>query len=206
MPKLAMRLVKITWGVINERGRGVTRNATEAVHLFRLAAAQGLAAAQYNVGRAYAKGLGVRKNRPEAARWYRMAAEQGDPAAQNALAILKATGRGSLRDPDAALDLFRRAAMSGYSLAQFNLAATFDQNRLVPHDPLRAYIWYSIAARLAADQVLRDASSAGSRPAGAKNRTPRARSGARRRRILAPRSSGPRRRIGGAAADEQAIA
>jgi len=32
-------------GVISERGRGVTRNATEAVRLFRLAAAQGLAAA-----------------------------------------------------------------------------------------------------------------------------------------------------------------
>src|SRR6516225_6135321 len=45
-------------GVISERGRGVTRNATEAVRLFRLAAAQGLAAAQYNVGRAYATGLG----------------------------------------------------------------------------------------------------------------------------------------------------
>jgi TPR repeat protein len=86
-------------GVMSERGRGVRRNATEAMRLFRLAAAQGLTAAQHNVGRAYATGLGVRKNQPEAARWYRMAAEQGDPAAQNALAILKATGRGSLRDP-----------------------------------------------------------------------------------------------------------
>ena len=26
----------------------------------------------------------------------------------------------------------------------------------MPHDPLRAYIWYSIAARLASDQALRD--------------------------------------------------
>jgi hypothetical protein len=69
-------------GVMSERGCGVTRNATEAVRLFRLAAAQGFAAAQYNVGRAYATGLRVRKNQPEAARWYRMAAEQGDPAAQ----------------------------------------------------------------------------------------------------------------------------
>src|SRR5580693_1063019 len=85
-----------------------------------------------------------------------MAAEQGDPAAQNALAILEATGRGSLRDPNSALDLFRRAAMSGFSLAQFNLAAAFDHSRLAPHDPLRAYIWYSIAARLASDQAVRD--------------------------------------------------
>jgi S1-C subfamily serine protease len=148
-------------GVMSEHGRGVMRNATEPVRLFRLAAAQGLAAAQYNVGRAYATGLGVRKNQPEAARWYRMAAEQGDPAAQNALAILKATGRGSLRDPDAALDLFRHAATSGYSLAQLNLAAAFDHSRLVPHDPIRAYIWYSIAARLASDQALRDEAARG---------------------------------------------
>ena len=123
---------------MSERGRGVRRNATEAMRLFRLAAAQGLTAAQHNVGRAYATGLGVGKNQPEAARWYRMAAEQGDPAAQNALAILKATGRGSLRDPDATLDLFRRAATSGYSLAQLNLAAAFDHSRLVAYDPLRA--------------------------------------------------------------------
>jgi S1-C subfamily serine protease len=148
-------------GVMNERGRGVTRNAAEAVRLFRHAAAQGLTAAQYNVGRAYAAGLGVRKNQQEAARWYRLAAQQGDPAAQNALAILEATGRGSLRHHDAALDLFRRAAMSGYTLAQLNLAAAFDHSRLVPHDPLRAYIWYSIAARLASDQALRDEAARG---------------------------------------------
>ena len=90
-----------------------------------------------------------------------MAAEQGDPAAQNALAILKATGRGSLRDPDAALDLFRHAATSAYSLAQLNLAAAFDHSRLVPYDPIRAYIWYSIAARLASDQALRDEAARG---------------------------------------------
>ena len=160
---------------MSERGRGVRRNATEPMRLFSLAAAQGLTGAQHNVGRAYATGLGVRKNQPEAARWYRMAAEQGDPAAQNALAILKATGRGSLRDPDAALDLFRHAATSAYSLAQLNLAAAFDHSRLVPYDPLRAYIWYSIAARLASDQALRDEAALGREPACAKNRNPRGR-------------------------------
>jgi TPR repeat protein len=119
-----------------------------------------------------------------------MAAEQGDPPAQNALAILKATGRGSLRDPDAALDLFRRAAASAYSLAQLNLAAAFDHSRLVPYDPLRAYIWYNIAAGLASDQALRD-EAARSRPACAKNRPPRGRSGTRRRGILGPRRPDP---------------
>ena len=69
-----------------------------------------------------------------------MAAEQGDPAAQNALAILDATGRGVLRDPEAALALFRRAATNGYALAQLNLAVAFEDGRLMPRDPLRAYI------------------------------------------------------------------
>jgi uncharacterized protein len=78
-------------GVMNERGRGVAQDATEAVRLFRLAAVQGLAAAQYNLGRAYAAGRGVHRDKAEAARWCQMAAEQGDPAAQNAPAILDAT-------------------------------------------------------------------------------------------------------------------
>ena len=148
-------------GVMSERGRGMAQDAAEAVRLFRLAAVQGLAAAQYNLGRAFAAGRGVRKNRAEAARWYRMAAEQGEPAAQNALAILDATGRGVLHDPEAALDLLRRAAASGYAPAQLNLAAAFDHGSLMPHDRLRAYIWYSIAARLAPDQALRDKAAQG---------------------------------------------
>ena len=131
------------------------------MHLFRLAALQGLAAAQYNLGRCFAAGLGVRKDEAEAARWYRMAAEQGNPAAQNALAILNATGRGVSRDREVAIELFRRAATSGYALAQLNLAAAFDDGRLMPHDPLRAYIWYSIAARAGSDQTLREKAAQG---------------------------------------------
>jgi len=37
----------------------------------------------------------------------------------------------------------------------------FDLGRLMPHDPLHAYIWYSIAARLASDQALRDKAAQG---------------------------------------------
>ena len=112
-------------------------------------------------GTCVCSGPRVRKNPAEASRWYRMAAEQGDPAAQNALAILDATGRGVLRDPEAALALFRRAATNGYALAQLNLAVAFEDGRLMPRDPLRAYIWYSIAARLAPDQTLRDKAAQG---------------------------------------------
>ena len=148
-------------GVLSELGRGTGRDVAEATRLFRLAAQQGLAAAQYNLGRHYAAGLGVRKDEAEAARWYGMAAEQGSPAAQNALAILDATGRGVLRDPKAALELFRRAAMSGYTLGQLNLAVAFERGRFMPHDLLRAYIWYCIAARTGSDQALREQAAQG---------------------------------------------
>ena len=43
---------------------------------------QGLAFAQYNLGRMYAFGEGVPENDAEAAKWYRKAAEQGDADAQ----------------------------------------------------------------------------------------------------------------------------
>src|SRR5207249_281030 len=75
--------------------------------------------------------------------------------------ILNAKGLGTERDPEAALALFRRAATSGYSLAQLNLASALDHGRLTPHDPVRAYIWYSIAARLSADPAVRDKAAQG---------------------------------------------
>jgi len=148
-------------GVVLERGRGVAQDLSEAIRFFQLAAAQGLAEAQHNLGHAYEDGIGVRKDEAEAAHWYRLAAEQGDPAALNSLGLLNATGRGGTRDPEAALALFRRAATSGYTLAQLNLAMALDHGRKMPHDRVRAYIWYSIAARQVSDPVLRDKAAQG---------------------------------------------
>ena len=44
---------------------------------YRLAAEQGYADAQYNLGVMYANGHGVSQDYAEAAKWYRLAAEQG---------------------------------------------------------------------------------------------------------------------------------
>jgi hypothetical protein len=57
-------------------GQGVPQNYVEAVKWFRLAADQGAAAAQYNVGHMYDKGYGVTKDDVEATRWWQLAADQ----------------------------------------------------------------------------------------------------------------------------------
>jgi hypothetical protein len=59
--------------------------AGEVAGWFRLAAVQGHADAQFNLGHMFESGLGVAKDRAEAARWYRMAAAQGHAVAAEAL-------------------------------------------------------------------------------------------------------------------------
>ena len=143
-------------GLLYERGLGVAQDYAEAIRLFRLAAAQGLAAAELNLGVAYQFGRGVPKDPAEAARWYRMAADRGDAAAQNNLAFFYAIGSGVPRNAALALDLFRRSAESGHLPAIFNLAQALDGGVATPRDPLGAYLWYSIGARLSSDPGGRD--------------------------------------------------
>ena len=51
---------------------------TTALRLWRLAAEQGDADSQSNLGRMYANGLGVPKDDKLAVKWYRLAADQGN--------------------------------------------------------------------------------------------------------------------------------
>jgi TPR repeat protein len=68
-----------------EKGRGVAQDDAEAVRWYRLAAAQGVAVAQCNLGFMFEKGRGVAQDDAEAVRWYRLAAAQGDARATAAL-------------------------------------------------------------------------------------------------------------------------
>ena len=61
----------------------------------RLAADQGLAMAQCNLGSAYMNGDGVTQDDAEAARWYHLAAEQGVQLAKALLGQLAAGAPGS---------------------------------------------------------------------------------------------------------------
>ena len=72
-------------------GRGVDKDDAEAVKWFRLAADQGYAAAQCNLGVMYANGQGIiNKDEAEAVKWYRLAADQGYALAQYNLGVMYA--------------------------------------------------------------------------------------------------------------------
>ena len=80
------------------KGRGVPQDDAEAAKWYRRAADQGVARAQYNLGRTYDEGQGVPQDYVEAVKWYRRAADQGDADAQLYLSGMYAKGRGVPQD------------------------------------------------------------------------------------------------------------
>jgi TPR repeat protein len=63
-------------------GQGVSTNLAEAAKYFRLAAGQGIAAAQWGFGHALDHAEGVSKNVTEAGKYYKLAADQGSALGQ----------------------------------------------------------------------------------------------------------------------------
>ena len=74
------------------------QDQAEAIQLYRLAAAQGIAGAQCRLGVMYAEGRGVAQNDRESVRWFRLAADQGDAEAQGGLGLAYSTGSGVPQD------------------------------------------------------------------------------------------------------------
>src|SRR5208283_2747356 len=96
-----------------------------ALSLLSMAAVQGNAAAQTNIGLMYYKGQGVSKDYEQAARWYEMAADQGYAAAQFNLGYMYDQGQGVLQDYKKAAAWYRLAADQGYAKAQANLGVMY---------------------------------------------------------------------------------
>ena len=76
-------------------GAGVPQDYVEAVRWYRLAADQGDAEAQNNLGFMYANGRGGPQDYAEAERWWRLAADQGHADAQLGLEMLSDRGEGA---------------------------------------------------------------------------------------------------------------
>ena len=89
----------------------------EAVTWYRLAAAQGFATAQYNLGLMCANGEGVPQDYAEAVTWYRLAAEQGYAEAQSNLGLMYANGEGVPQDDITAQMWLNLAAANGHQEA-----------------------------------------------------------------------------------------
>ena len=130
-----------------ERGPSQDQTQTQDdVEAVRLAADQGDAGAQYDLGLMYAEGRGVPQDNAEAARWFRLAADQGHAEAQYDLGIAYVNGRGVPQDEDEAARWFRLAADQGDVRAQTSLGSMYANGCGVSQDRVTALMWLSVAA------------------------------------------------------------
>lgn len=109
-------------------------------------ATAGDAAAQLQLGEAYAASGAAKPDYKQAAVWYRKAADQGNIAAQIHLADLYRDGRGVARDMAEAATWYRKAADLGDPGAQGTLGILYSVGMGVQHDDVEAYYWLCLAS------------------------------------------------------------
>ena len=172
-----------------EEGEGVPRDYAGAGRWYELAAEQGYAKAQNNLGNLYQEGLGRPRDTILAARWYVLAARQGEASAQFSLGFLYVNDptvtcasvipRDCVgmfgEDPDPALGAlwYRLAAEQGLAEAQNNLGTLYGAGVGVPQDNTLAYAWFSVSADQGNDAVIPNRDLVASRlsPAGFQRRS-----------------------------------
>lgn len=93
-------------------------NLADALTFFMMAAEQGLADAQFEVGQMYAQGLGTLQIFEEALHWYALSARQGHAKAQFNLAFLYAHGQGVEQNYIKAYEWYRISHLCSYPLAK----------------------------------------------------------------------------------------
>lgn len=102
----------------------------EAERWFRLAAAQGIAVAQFNLGSMFATGQGVVQDYAEAEKWFRLAAAQGNADAQCSIGVMYFNGYGVAEDSAEAAKWYRLAAAQGNMDAQVRLGSMHDMGQV----------------------------------------------------------------------------
>lgn len=116
----------------------------EAVKWFRLAADQGHADSQKNLGDMYEYGQYFPYDDEEAEKWYRLAAEQGNATAQNHLADLLVD-----HEQEQAEYWFRKAAeQDNYGYDQQKLGSKYKAGCGVSQDDVEAVFWFRKSAEL----------------------------------------------------------
>ena len=117
-----------------------------AVATMNLAADQGQADAQYNLGDLYDEGRGMPQDYAQAAAWPRKAAEQGDAVAQGILGLMYVEGQGVPQDYAQAVFWLRKSAEQDLAPAQYNLGLLYDKGLGIPQDHAQAALWFRKAA------------------------------------------------------------
>jgi len=98
---------------------------SKAVELFRKAAEQGNADAQFNLGQMYDQGKGVKQDYAKAVELFRKAAKQGNADAQYNLGQMYDKGKGVKQDYAKAVAWYGKAAEQGDAYAQYNLGVAY---------------------------------------------------------------------------------
>ncbi|KAH3756273.1 Secretory immunoglobulin A-binding protein EsiB [Pelomyxa schiedti] len=113
------------------QGEGMEKDTASAVGLYRIAASQGHAGAQCNLGICYENGDGgLKRDTTEAVKWYTMAAAQGLAEAECCLGVCHESGSGGLvKDVVEAVRLYRAAVLQGHPRAQCNLGFCYERGK-----------------------------------------------------------------------------
>lgn len=127
-------------------GRGVDRDATQALNWFRLAAQQGHLMALNMLGRCQEYGWGCVPDIAAALTNYRLATEGGLDWGQYNYANLLRMGRGIAPDTLAAFDFYSKAAEQGHAGAMNMLGRFHHEGWAMPINEAEAEQWYRRAA------------------------------------------------------------
>lgn len=119
---------------------------SEAAALYAAAAARGMPAAMYSLGRAYDKAHGVARDIPQAAHWYQRAADLDHPAAMASLGTMYEFGEGVPIDLAQAVRLYKLASAKGDAHAMTSLGYLYAEGKGVARNPREARAFYTQAA------------------------------------------------------------
>ncbi len=120
-------------------------NPKEASVWIRMAAMQGITAAQIRLGRMLLEGQGLSKNPAAAVTWFQSAADSGDDDAINMLGRCYENGWGVMVNPELAFQHYLRAAQLANAWAQYNLGHCYLDGNGTQRDLYRAFFWYGQA-------------------------------------------------------------
>lgn len=138
-------------------GARVPDDCTQGIKLIRVAAEQGHARSQYDLGCIYGSLAGLKfgdlglvavvaEDCVEAVKWYRKAAEQGHGAAQASLGDAYSKGSGVVKDPTEALKWWGKAAKQGDADGQMSLGWAYLVGQDLVKNIAEGLNWYRKAA------------------------------------------------------------
>ncbi|KAG9305566.1 hypothetical protein G9A89_001627 [Geosiphon pyriformis] len=133
-------------GFLYRRGIGTKVNEDQAFHFYKLAAQNGDAIAQNEVGVCYHEGIGVNLSREEAFKWYRVSAEAGNAFGLSNMAYCYEKSIGTQKDSSRAFINFEKAACMGYSVAKNDLGHCYFHGIGTKKNQQKGFWWYHDAA------------------------------------------------------------